>query len=215
MSTRTRLAELNMEFAKLDSICTRQMGRIAELIEMLRRAEWWISTKPDGARMSAAIRFVVDGEPTDGTCVRCGGAPRNASGLCATCVDEDAVRAGEVEDDASQALWRKALDQERVQPACFVDTRKQALEEAAEAILAQADTIGRIMAAGWRGNPHMSGDDRNFMHAAQRRRHDDQCRTLAEHLAATLRALLQIEERKAGGEINRARDGALAEVKDK
>ncbi|MFG1389383.1 hypothetical protein, partial [Xanthobacter versatilis] len=52
--------------------------------------------------------------PDDGTCVRCGSAPRNASGLCATCVDEDAVRAGEVEDGASQALWREALDQERV-----------------------------------------------------------------------------------------------------
>ena len=95
--------------------------------------------------------------PSDGTCIRCSAAPRNASGLCATCVDEDAVRAGEVqaelcsdcpplvyptdatrcascprqanpaplppiftrsessEDDASQALWRRALDQERVE----------------------------------------------------------------------------------------------------
>lgn len=33
----------------------------------------------------------------DGTCLRCGAAPRNASGLCATCVDEDAVRAGEID----------------------------------------------------------------------------------------------------------------------
>lgn len=49
----------------------------------------------------------------DGSCIRCGCAPRNASGLCATCVDEDAVRAGEVDDDASQALWRRTLDQER------------------------------------------------------------------------------------------------------
>jgi hypothetical protein len=32
----------------------------------------------------------------DGTCVRCGAAPRNASGLCATCLDEDAERAGEI-----------------------------------------------------------------------------------------------------------------------
>lgn len=55
--------------------------------------------------------------PDDGTCVRCGSAPRNASGLCATCVDEDAAHAGEVEDDASQALWRQALDQERVPAA--------------------------------------------------------------------------------------------------
>lgn len=95
-STRRRLAELNIEFAKLDGICTRQMGRIAELVEMLRRAEWWISTQPDGARMAAAIRLIVDGAPADGSCVRCGAAPRNASGLCATCLDEDAVRAGEI-----------------------------------------------------------------------------------------------------------------------
>jgi len=55
--------------------------------------------------------------PADGSCVRCGCVPRNASGLCATCVDEDAVRAGEVEDDTSQALWRQALGQEHVAPA--------------------------------------------------------------------------------------------------
>lgn len=44
-----------------------------------------------------------------------GRAPRNASGLCATCVDEEAVRAGEVADEASQELWRQSLDQERVE----------------------------------------------------------------------------------------------------
>ena len=27
--------------------------------------------------------------PSDGTCVRCGCAPRNAQGLCAACQDED------------------------------------------------------------------------------------------------------------------------------
>lgn len=37
-------------------------------------------------------------QPSDGTCVRCGAAPRNASGLCATCLDEDAVHAGEIDD---------------------------------------------------------------------------------------------------------------------
>lgn len=47
----------------------------------------------------------------DGTCCRCGSAPRNSSGLCATCVDEDAERAGEIQ---SQAMWREALDAERV-----------------------------------------------------------------------------------------------------
>ncbi len=39
----------------------------------------------------------------DGSCIRCGAAPRNASGLCATCVDEDAVRAGEIPDLAGVA----------------------------------------------------------------------------------------------------------------
>jgi len=76
----------------------------------------------------------------DGSCIRCGCVPRNASGLCATCVDEDAVRAGEVEDDASQALWRQALDQERVPAApgedvlatARTEARKAALEEAAK-----------------------------------------------------------------------------------
>ena len=30
--------------------------------------------------------------PDDGTCVRCGAAPRNETGLCATCRDEDTCR---------------------------------------------------------------------------------------------------------------------------
>lgn len=97
MSAKARLANLTVELAKMDGICTRQMGRIAELCEMLRRAEWWISTKPDGARMAQAIRACVDCRQDDGTCIRCGAAPRGSSGLCATCLDEDAVRAGEVD----------------------------------------------------------------------------------------------------------------------
>lgn len=60
-----------------------------------------------GAREGAEL-------PSDGSCVRCGAVPRNASGLCATCVDEDAERAGEIEDVEAQGLWRQALDQERV-----------------------------------------------------------------------------------------------------
>ncbi|MGB6080289.1 MAG: hypothetical protein WBF99_12595 [Xanthobacteraceae bacterium] len=46
--------------------------------------------------------------PSDGTCVRCGAAPRNASGLCATCVDEDAERAGEIPPPPSAARERIA-----------------------------------------------------------------------------------------------------------
>lgn len=63
----------------------------------------------------AALEQTRSDFPSDGTCVRCGSAPRNSSGLCATCIDEDAVRTGEVEDNASQVLWRQALDQERVE----------------------------------------------------------------------------------------------------
>ena len=73
------------------------------------------------ASMTAHTPARTQGEPAavpdDGSCVRCGSVPRNASGLCATCLDEDAVRAGEVEDEASQALWRQTLDQERVPAA--------------------------------------------------------------------------------------------------
>lgn len=83
-------------------------------------------------------------------------------------------------------------------PSTAEEVSRRAREEAAEAILAQADTIGRVMAAGWRGNPHMSGDDRNFMHAAQRRRHDDQSRFLAEHLADAIRAIAKPAETGAG-----------------
>lgn len=35
--------------------------------------------------------------PDDGSCIRCSAAPRNASGLCSTCLDEDAERAGELD----------------------------------------------------------------------------------------------------------------------
>ncbi|WP_418460414.1 hypothetical protein ACNT8L_17950 [Brucella intermedia] len=33
-----------------------------------------------------------DDFPSDGSCVRCGSVPRNANGLCNTCLDEDAER---------------------------------------------------------------------------------------------------------------------------
>jgi hypothetical protein len=75
--------------------------------------------------------------PSDGTCVRCGAAPRNPSGLCATCVDEDAVRAGEVEDDAAQALWRQTLDQEQV-PAPTPPTAEEIARRAREGALEEA-----------------------------------------------------------------------------
>ena len=60
------------------------------------------------AATKAIIRIVDNALPDDGSCVRCGAAPRNASGLCATCVDEDAERAGEVESNYSIAVMRDA-----------------------------------------------------------------------------------------------------------
>jgi hypothetical protein len=48
------------------------------------------------------------------------------------------------------------------------------------------DQASRLMAAGWRGNPNMSGDDRDFMTPSMRRRHDDKTRDIVEFvLAAT------------------------------
>lgn len=60
------------------------------------------------AATKAIIRIVDNALPDDGTCIRCGAAPRNASGLCATCIDEDAVRAGELEQSDSIAVMRDA-----------------------------------------------------------------------------------------------------------
>lgn len=76
--------------------------------------------------------------------------------------------------------------------------RARALEEAADVAAAQWDAVGRIMAAGWRGNPHMSGDDRNFMYGAARRRIDDQAQEAAAHIAAVIRALIQGEFMRDG-----------------
>jgi len=44
------------------------------------------------AATKAIIRIVDNALPDDGTCVRCGAAPRDETGLCATCRDEDTCR---------------------------------------------------------------------------------------------------------------------------
>jgi hypothetical protein len=49
------------------------------------------------------------------------------------------------------------------------------------------DQASRLMAAGWRGNPHMSGDDRNFMSPSMRMRHDDKARAVVEFILQALR----------------------------
>ncbi|WP_089177185.1 hypothetical protein [Bosea sp. AS-1] len=48
------------------------------------------------------------------------------------------------------------------------------------------DQTSRLLAAGWRGNPNMSGDDRDFMTPSMRRRHDDKARSVVEFVAASL-----------------------------
>lgn len=49
----------------------------------------------------AIIRIVNNGLPDDDSCVRCGAAPRNRSGLCNTCLDEDAARVCEIKNKES------------------------------------------------------------------------------------------------------------------
>lgn len=44
------------------------------------------------AATKAVIRLIDNPMPDDGSCVRCGAAPRSSSGLCNTCLDEDAER---------------------------------------------------------------------------------------------------------------------------
>lgn len=48
------------------------------------------------------------------------------------------------------------------------------------------DQASRLMGAGWRGNPNMSGDDRDFMSPSMRRRHDDKVRQVVEFVLASL-----------------------------
>lgn len=67
--------------------------RIAELLEAnnayLERTR---AAEAEVARLKDIIEGMAAEMPADGACVRCGAAPRNAAGLCATCVDEDAER---------------------------------------------------------------------------------------------------------------------------
>lgn len=50
------------------------------------------------------------------------------------------------------------------------------------------DQVSRVLAAGWRGNPNMSGDDRDFMPGPMRRRHDDRTATACEYIATAILA---------------------------
>lgn len=65
---------------------------IREQIYLAIRAFTCATVAEAEAATKAIIRLVDDGLPDDGTCIRCGAAPRNETGLCATCRDEDTCR---------------------------------------------------------------------------------------------------------------------------
>ena len=50
------------------------------------------------------------------------------------------------------------------------------------------DQVSRGLAAGWRGNPNMSGDDRDFMHPSMRRRHNEKSADACEFIALAIEA---------------------------
>ena len=60
-------------------------------------------------------------------------------------------------------------------------------ERCAERVTSMLDVTGRIVAAGWRGNPNMSGDDRDFMGPMQRARHDQRVSEALSYIAAAIR----------------------------
>ena len=115
---RARNAVRNLEIAALDSRAGDAGEGKAEAYERRQHIETltYLQTQylPGGPRdikgaLRAAVKSLatpapaVDALPSDGTCSRCGSAPRHPhTGLCATCADEaapavDAVPAGEVE----------------------------------------------------------------------------------------------------------------------
>lgn len=50
------------------------------------------------------------------------------------------------------------------------------------------DQVSRGLAAGWRGNPNMSGDDRDFMPPSMRRRHNEKSADACEFIALAIEA---------------------------
>ncbi|QNQ41616.1 hypothetical protein [Brucella intermedia] len=75
-----------------------------------------LASNPVDDKIAPETDIHADDLPSDGSCVRCGSVPRNASGLCNTCLDEDAERlentrpapadAGKVEGDGRADLER-------------------------------------------------------------------------------------------------------------
>lgn len=102
--------------------------------------------------------------------------------------------ARQVMEGCRRQLYRLS-DDGRVEPVPSYDEGiKEGLRRAAETVKGNADTITRFAASGWRGNPHMSGDDRNFMHSAQRRKHDERFQDVTAYLSEAILSLLPKEE---------------------
>lgn len=83
--------------------------------------------------------------------------------------------------DSAIDILSSALHAERL------TTEKRVREECAAKIKSMTEAVSRIAAQGWRGNPNMSGDDRDFMGPMQRRRHDERISEAIDFIAAAIR----------------------------
>ena len=89
---------------------------------------------------------------------------------------------GEFNIPAVEDAIVRALNAERLA------TEARVREECAAKVKSMAEVASRIAALGWRGNPNMSGDDRDFMGPMQRRRHDERIAEALDYVAAALAA---------------------------
>jgi hypothetical protein len=89
---------------------TRQADRIAEL-------ERGLATEREiTANLTWAIEQLQSEKRAqfsdDGSCIRCGGAPRDATGICATCADEHAETPPTIREALERAEWWLSSHQE-------------------------------------------------------------------------------------------------------
>jgi hypothetical protein len=99
--------------------------------------------------------------------------------VCRNVVDQEDWS---VEVDYVTEIIARAFHAERLA------TEARVREECADKVKSMADVASRIAALGWRGNPNMSGDDRDFMGPMQRRRHDERIAEALDYVAAALAA---------------------------
>jgi len=117
MSENADMNEALEAAGKLDRLRVLEINRLKAALQFYANPEIY-KPHPHGLTFDSrdmsfhAKATLAQRGPEDGTCCRCGAAPRNASGLCSTCLDEDADLAGEIE---AQGLWRSALDAERIE----------------------------------------------------------------------------------------------------